>query len=137
MAGYTAANEIYFGKDQKSKSISSAAESVYNDEYRRMPRVKDAAKLDVYRELVKKGDTPTAARKASGLSQKETTKYYNKADARFAPSSTSDKLSSAAYLRNERTRKTAGRRGAVVGGLSGAAISAIAQMVAKELRKKR
>jgi hypothetical protein len=38
---------------------------------------------------------------------------------------------------NKTARTRAARRGAIAGGLSGAAISAIAQLVAKELRKKR
>lgn len=116
-----------------------AAQQVADYEYSRMPRVNDA-KLSNYRGMVSQGGNDIEkyeqARRLTGLSDKDVQKFYNKQDARreikYGRNSAAKQLETAASLRASRKRT----RNTVKGGLGGAALAALVQLVAKELNKK-
>jgi hypothetical protein len=118
---------------------TSAAQQVADYEYSRMPRVNDA-KLSNYRGMISQGGNDIGkydqAARLAGLSDKEIQKYYNKSDARreikYGRNSAASQLESAASLRANRKRT----RNTVKGGIGGAALAALVQLVAKELNKK-
>jgi hypothetical protein len=136
-----AADVEMFGTGGRSAAdiSKSAAKSVADYEYSRMPRTDDA-KLANYRGMIQQRTGEAGefgnARRLAGLSEKDIAKYNNKVDTRnrmkYNSQTTASLLSEAGFLRAER-KKT---RNTVKGGVGGAALAALVQLVAKELNKK-
>lgn len=137
-----AADVEMFGTGGRSASeiSKSAAKSVADYEYSRMPRTDDA-KLSNYRGMIQQRTGEAGefgnARRLAGLSEKDIAKYYNKVDTRnrmkYNTQTTSSLLSEAGSMRADR-KKT---RNTVKGGITGAALATLAQLIAKELNKKK
>jgi hypothetical protein len=122
-------------------------------EYSNMPRVKGSGKIGVYNQILEETGNPKLARQRSGMTEADVKLYKNKKAAKNALNTDISQRSSArsgvaAYpelndimgratrLRQNRTVPSAKRSGAIKGGLGGAALAALVQLVAKELNKK-
>jgi hypothetical protein len=114
---------------------NEVARNVMQDEYGRMPRSKNQAGIDLYGTLRKGGNSTKEAQKLSGLSGDDMKKLYKKKGAltdMIGNNSTTGRMRQASRLRAARTNRSS----SIKGGIGGAALAALVQLVAKELNKK-
>lgn len=126
-----------------------AAQSVHKGEYDKMPRV-DSNKVSLRNKLRSEAvskygqnaygkDMSRRIDRAAGITRSDRNKLRAKRNAKINPAyATGERyLREASELRAKRTSRRATVRGAAIGGLSAAALSAIVQAVSNELKKRR
>ena len=134
----------YATRGRSAEEVSrQAAGYVADEEYRKMPRA-NKAKLANFRgmasERVVEPGKYDRARRNSGLSKKDTQRFYDKAGSKTEIDAGKRRqdggqslIEEATMQRSNRTRGRNTRRGAAAGG----ALATLAQLVAMELRKKK
>jgi len=113
---------------------NDVAYNVLQEEYSKMPRAKNQGGVDLYKTLRQTNDYGSSKR-LSGLSNRDMNKLQNKRSEQvdmLGNKSTAGRIKQATRIRATRTNRSS----AIKGGIGGAALAALVQLVAKELNKK-
>jgi hypothetical protein len=129
------------------------AMDMYRSEYDKMPRVDGSNKITTYNKILEETGNPKLARERSGMSAADVKLYKNKQRAKenmnidisqrsaarsgvAAYPQLNDVMGATTRLRQNRTVPGGRRSGGIKGGIGGAALATLAQLVARELNKK-